>query len=92
MHWQQGERDEAEVRAVAVEQFNAEPVEVEVAPAKPGRKRVAKVVKASDEALAAPVRKAQALRKAVNPHGVKLSLGPERGRTAHVASAPATPA
>jgi hypothetical protein len=56
-HWQQAEseHDEALARAAAVEQFNAEPVEV--APAKPTRKRVAKVVEAVNEVPAAPPRK-----------------------------------
>jgi hypothetical protein len=60
-HWQQAERehDEAEARAVAVERFNAEPVEV--APVKPARKRTATAV---DEAPTATVRKVRAPRKA----------------------------
>lgn len=59
-HWQQAERehDEATTRAAAVEQFKAEPVQI--LPAKPTRKRTAKVV---DEAPTAPVRKVRVLRK-----------------------------
>lgn len=63
-HWQQAEReyDEAEARAAAVEQFNAETVEV--LPTKAPRKRAAKVVEAVDDVPVAPVRKARAPRKA----------------------------
>jgi hypothetical protein len=67
-HWQQAERehDKAEVRAAAVEQFNAETVEV--APAKPTRKRAAKVVEVVGDAPAVPpVRKVRTSRKALVP-------------------------
>ena len=66
-HWQQAERehDEAEARAVAIEQFNAEPVDV--APDKPVRKRATKVTESAGEGPAAPVRKARAPRKASAP-------------------------
>ena len=66
-HWQQAERehDEAEARTAAVEQFNAEPVEV--MPAKPARKRVAKAVEVAGDVPAAPERKARAPRKVSTP-------------------------
>ena len=56
-HWLQAEREigETETRTVAIEQFNAEPVEI--APAKPVRKRVAKAVQPATEVLAAPALK-----------------------------------
>ncbi|MGI3903101.1 MAG: DUF2934 domain-containing protein [Janthinobacterium lividum] len=62
-HWRQAEREigEAETRIVAVEQFNAEPVE---ASAKPVRKRVAKAAEPAAEVPVAPARKPRAPRKA----------------------------
>lgn len=62
-HWRQAEReyDEAEARAAAVDQFNAEPVEA--TSAKPARKRAAKTVEPVVEVPAAPVRKPRAPRK-----------------------------
>ena len=66
-HWQEAERehDEAEARAIAVEQFNNELVEA--APAKAPRKRAVKVVKPAGEVPATPVRKARAPRKTSIP-------------------------
>ena len=63
-HWHQAERehDEAEARAAAVEQFNAEAVEV--VPAKPVRKRAAKLVESTSEMSASPARKPRTPRKA----------------------------
>lgn len=62
-HWKQAERehDEAEARAMAVEQFNDELVEA--APAKAPRKRAVKVAEPAGEVPATPVRKARAPRK-----------------------------
>ena len=62
-HWRQAEREigEAEIRTAAIEQFNAETVEV--APAKPVRKRVAKAVQPATEVLAAPARKPRASKR-----------------------------
>jgi hypothetical protein len=69
-HWQQAERehDETTTRAAAVEQFNAEPVEV--VPVKATRKRAAKVVGDAGEVPAAPVRKVRTIRKTLAPAGL----------------------
>ncbi|WP_165359753.1 DUF2934 domain-containing protein [Lichenibacterium minor] len=66
-HWRQAERerDEAEARAAAVEQFNAGPIEV--APAKLTRKHVAKAAEPAGEVPAASARKPRVSRKASAP-------------------------